>query len=70
MDVAISLQGMRWSQCQAEREAYILSRLINSFDNERALAILQNCRRAITQKSKLLLVERVLPDRVEHSFAA
>ena len=51
-------------------DAYILSRVINSFDNERALAVLQNCRRAITQKSKLLLVERVLPDRVEHSFAA
>ena len=51
-------------------DAYILSRVVNSFDNERALAVLQNCRRAITQKSKLLLVERVLPDRVEHSFAA
>jgi len=51
-------------------DAYILSRVINSFDNERALAVLQNCRRAITEKSKLLLVERVLPDRVEHSMAA
>lgn len=51
-------------------DAYILSRVINSFDNERAVAILQNCRRAITQKSKLLLVERVLPDRVERSMAA
>jgi O-methyltransferase/methyltransferase family protein len=50
-------------------DAYILSRVMNSFDNERALAILQNCRRAVTQKSKLLLVERVLPDRVEHSIA-
>ena len=51
-------------------DAYILSRVINSFDNERALRVLQNCRRAITQKSKLLLVERVLPDRVEHSMTA
>ena len=51
-------------------DAYILSRVINSFDNERALIILRNCRRASTKKSKLLLVERVLPDRVEHSFAA
>jgi hypothetical protein len=51
-------------------EAYILSRVINSFDNERALTILQNRRRAITRKGKLVLVERVLPDRVEHFFAA
>jgi hypothetical protein len=51
-------------------DAYVLSRVINSFDDERALAILRNCRRASTQKSKLLLIERVLPDRVEHSTAA
>ncbi len=51
-------------------DAYILSRVINSFDDERAIAILQNCRRAITHYGELLLVERVLPDRVEHSIAA
>jgi len=51
-------------------DAYILSRVINSFDNERASVILQNCHRAITQKSKVLLVERVLPDRVGPSIAA
>lgn len=51
-------------------DAYILSRVINSFDDERAIAIFQNCRRAITHNGKLLLVERVLPDRVEHSIAA
>jgi O-methyltransferase domain/Dimerisation domain len=51
-------------------DAYLLSRVINSFDNQRAIAILQNCRRVITQSSKLLLVERVLPDRVEHSIVA
>jgi ubiquinone/menaquinone biosynthesis C-methylase UbiE len=51
-------------------DAYILSRVINSFDDERALATLQNCRRVIIQKSKLLLIERVVPDRVEHSPAA
>jgi len=51
-------------------DAYILSRVTNSFDNERALVILQNCRRAIPKKGKLLLVERVLPDRVEHRVEA
>lgn len=51
-------------------DAYILSRVINSFDNERAIVILQNCHRTVTQTSKILLVERVLPDRVEHSNSA
>ncbi len=51
-------------------DAYVLSRVINSFDDERALAILQNCRRVIIQKNKLLLIERVVPDRVAHSPAA
>lgn len=51
-------------------DGYVLSRVINSFDDKRAIAILQSCHRAITHKSKLLLLERVVPDRVEHSTAA
>jgi hypothetical protein len=51
-------------------DAYVLSRVMNGFNDDRALAILHNCRRAITDNGKLLLVERVLPDRVEHSIAA
>jgi precorrin-6B methylase 2 len=51
-------------------DAYVLSRVMNGFNDERALAILHNCRRAITDNGKLLLVERILPDRVEHSIAA
>jgi hypothetical protein len=51
-------------------DAYILSRVVNSFDNERAIVILQNCHRTITHNGKVLLVERVLPDRVEHSNEA
>jgi hypothetical protein len=50
--------------------AYILSQVIHDWDDGRAIAILQNCRRAITDNGKLLLVERVLPDRVEHAVAA
>jgi hypothetical protein len=51
-------------------DAYILSRVINGFDDDRALTILRNCRRAMAQNAKLLLVGRVLPDRVEHALAA
>jgi hypothetical protein len=51
-------------------DAYVLSRVMNGFNDDRAIAILANCRRAITDNGKLLLIERVLPDRVEHSVAA
>jgi precorrin-6B methylase 2 len=51
-------------------DAYVLSRVMNGFNDDRAHAILASCRRAITDNGKLLLVERVLPDRVEHSVAA
>ena len=44
---------------------YILSRVIDSFDDARAVAVLANCRRAMGERGRLLLVEPVLPDRVE-----
>jgi len=50
-------------------DAYVLSRVMNGFNDDRALAILNNCHRAMTEKSKLLLIQRVLPVRVKHSNA-
>ena len=46
-------------------DLYILSRVIDSFDDARAVAVLANCRRAMGARGRLLLVEPVLPDRVE-----
>lgn len=42
---------------------------MNGFSDDRALAILNNCRQAMTEKSKLLLIQRVLPVRIKHSNA-
>src|SRR5262249_26474274 len=41
---------------------YILSVVIHDWDDEPASAILTSCRRAMSGSSRLLLVERVLPD--------
>jgi O-methyltransferase domain/Dimerisation domain len=49
-------------------DAYVLSRIMDSWDDARALTILNNCRTAMTAKGKLLLIERVLPERVENSI--
>ncbi len=42
-------------------DAYLLKWIIHDWDEERAVAILNNCYRAMTENSKLLLVEAVIP---------
>ena len=51
-------------------DAYILSRVIHDWDDERSVAILTNCHHAMATQSKLLLIERVLPSRVAPSGMA
>ncbi len=51
-------------------DTYILSRVIHDWDADRAVVILKNCHRAMTEKGKLLLVEPVLPPRMTPSVAA
>lgn len=48
-------------------DAYILSRVIHDWDDERSKVILGNCRAAMPSTAKLLLVERVLPDLAARS---
>ncbi|HXY36532.1 MAG TPA: methyltransferase, partial [Planctomycetaceae bacterium] len=48
-------------------DAYILKGVIHDWDRERSIKILQNCRRAMRPPGKLLLVELVLPSRVDES---
>jgi hypothetical protein len=42
-------------------DAYVLKIIIHDWNNEHAEAILQNCRHAMTNNGRLLLVERVIP---------
>jgi O-methyltransferase domain/Dimerisation domain len=48
---------------------YLLSKIIHDWDDDRAIAILKSCQRAMRDKAKLLLVEIILPARVEQSSA-
>jgi orsellinic acid C2-O-methyltransferase len=48
-------------------DAYILKSIIHDWDDERSVAILKNCRKVIPAYGKLLLVERVMPARMEAS---
>lgn len=62
--------GDIFASIPGEGSAYVLSGIINSFNDDRAITILKNCHRAMTQKAKILLVDRVLPDRTDLSSKA
>jgi predicted O-methyltransferase YrrM len=49
-------------------DAYILSQILHDWDDERCTAILAQCRRAMPEHGKLLVVELVLPPGAEPSF--
>jgi hypothetical protein len=53
----------------AGADAYLMKHIIHDWDDERALAILRNCHRAMPETGKLLLVEMVVPPGNEPHFA-
>lgn len=50
-------------------DVYVLKSVIHDWDDDRAVAILANCRRAMTSSGTLLLIERVIPSGNEPSVA-
>jgi hypothetical protein len=42
-------------------DAYLLKKIIHDWDDNRAISILQNCRRAIPRAGRLLLIEPIIP---------
>jgi len=51
-------------------DAYILKHVIHDWDDERAVRILRNCRRAMKPEGKLLIVEGVYPERIDQSVVS
>jgi SAM-dependent methyltransferase len=52
----------------AGADVYILKSVIHDWNHEQSVTILQNCRRAMRPSGRLLLVELVLPSRVDQSL--
>jgi hypothetical protein len=46
-------------------DAYILKHIIHDWDDEQSVTILKNCRQAMLPASKLLLLERVMPEKMQ-----
>jgi hypothetical protein len=45
-------------------DVYVLKSILHNWDDERSTIILDNCRRAMPGGAKLLLVERIMPERL------
>jgi len=63
------LEGDFFVSVPGGADAYILKSIIHDWDDKKSKLILENCRSAMGEKGRLLLVERVLPDRLEVSAA-
>ena len=50
-------------------DAYILCGVIHDWDDSRAITIRRNCRRAMAEKGRVLLVDMVVPDTDAMSFS-
>jgi len=54
--------GDFFTDVPAGGDAYILRNIIHDWDDERAIAILSGCRRAMGEGARLILVERYVPE--------
>jgi hypothetical protein len=57
--------GDFFEQIPAGADGYLLKTIVHDWDDERSIVILRNCRRAMPNGGRLIVVERVLPDRFE-----
>jgi hypothetical protein len=58
-------EGSFFEAVPSGADIYILKSVIHDWDDERALAILQTCALAMRPTSRLVLLERALPERIE-----
>ena len=67
------IAGNFFESIPAGADAYILKSIIHDWNDERSRTILSNCRRALNEKGKVLLVERIMPEELkptaEHRMA-
>ena len=63
------ISGSFFGEIPKGSDAYLLKHVVHDWNDERATAILKNCRSAMAAHAKLLIVEGVYPSRIEESLA-
>jgi hypothetical protein len=61
------VSGDFFESVPAGADVYILKSVLHDWDDERCASILANCRQAMGSHARLLLVEEMLPDRLDTS---
>jgi hypothetical protein len=67
LDRCTLVGGDMFAEVPSGGDIYLLSRVIHDWDDAKATAILQTCRRAVRSQTTLLLVEWALPATLDHS---
>jgi O-methyltransferase domain/Dimerisation domain len=57
--------GDMFVSAPADGDVYVLSHVIHDWDDEHSIQVLQTCRRAMAPSAKLLILDRVMPERIE-----
>src|SRR5215471_9152887 len=68
-DVCELVGGDFFQSVPSGADAIILKWIIHDWDDEQSVAILKNCRRALPEGGKLILVEAVVPETSEMHFS-
>jgi orsellinic acid C2-O-methyltransferase len=63
------VEGDFFASIPGGADAYVLKSVIHDWNDERSKMILRNCHRAMHAQARLLLVERIVPIRLEASAA-
>jgi hypothetical protein len=61
------IAGSFFETMPAGADGYLLKNIIHDWNDERGAVILRNCRGAIPSGGRMLLIERVMPSRLERS---
>ena len=67
-DRCTTVGGDFFVEVPAGGDAYLLAQILHDWDDEHCVAILQQCRRAIPETGRLLVIELVLPEGEEPFF--
>jgi hypothetical protein len=62
-----TVPGSFFESVPSGADAYLLKSVLHDWNDNRAAVILTNCRRAMAGRGKLLVVERILPERMQQS---
>lgn len=66
------VSGNMFEDIPAGADLYMMKTVLHDWDDEKSIAILKKCREAMTDRpdARLLIVEQILPERVEPGFNA